>query len=63
MWYSGSKYQRIGALVKANHKQLKVDLALGVKKLGPLFLASTLGEFLLFAGFLDLANFQDLDNF
>ena len=54
--------------MKANCKRLKADLALGVRKLGPVFLVLKLGEFLLFDGFLDLANFlpfkfPDLDNF
>ena len=68
MWYSGSKCQKIGALVKANHKQLKADLASGVRKLGPSSIALKLGEFPLFDGFLDLADFllfefPDLANF
>ena len=63
IWHSGSKYQRIRALVRANYKQLKAALALRVKKLGSLFLMSKLGEFPLFNGFLDLANFCNLDIF
>ena len=68
MWHSGSKCQRIGALVKASRKRLKTSLAPGVMKLGPVFIASKLGEFLLFDGFFDfslfdLDNFQDLANF
>ena len=68
MWHSGSKCQKIGALVKVNYKRLKAALALGVRKLGPAFLVSKLGELSLFDGFLDLANyltfeFSDLDNF
>ena len=66
MWQSGSKCQRIGALVKVNCKQLKADLAIGVKKLGPLSLALKLGKFPLFGGFFDfpnLENFWDLANF
>ena len=68
MWHSGSKCQRIGALVNANHNRLKADLASVVKKLGPAFLASKLGKFPLFDDFLDLADFlpsefPDLDNF
>ena len=64
MWHSGSKCQRIGALVKANHKRLKADLALGVKKLGPASVAPKLGEFPLFDEFFpDLADFRDLDVF
>ena len=49
--------------MKANYKRLKAALALGVRKLGPLFLALKLGKFPLFDGFLDLANFWDLDIF
>ena len=51
--------------MKANHKWLKADLALGVRKLGPLFLASKLGEFPLFGGFFDFLplDFPNLDNF
>ena len=65
MWHSGSKCQRIRALVKANYKWLKADLALGVKKLGPPFLASKLGEFPLFDGFFNFSplDFPNLDNF
>ena len=66
--YSKSKYQKIKALIKANCKQLKATLVLGVKKLRPAFLASKFGEFPFFNGFLDLANFLpfaflNLDNF
>ena len=68
MWHSGSKCQKIGALVKASRKRLNVSLAPGVRKLGPAFLASKLGEFPLFDSFLDLADFlpsklPDLDDF
>ena len=49
--------------MKANRKRLKADLALGVRKLGPDFVVPKLGEFPLFDGFLDLADFWDLDNF
>ena len=65
MWHSGSKCQRIGALIKANRKRLKADLALGVRKLDPIFLASKLGEFPLFGDFFDFSplDFPDLDNF
>ena len=68
MWQSGSKCSKIGALVNVNCKGLKADLALGVSKLGPAFLASKLGEFSLFDGFLNIADFlpskfPDLDNF
>ena len=60
----GLKCQRIGALVKANYKRLKSDLASGVKKLGPVSVAPKLGEFLLFDEFFpDLADFQGLDVF
>ena len=53
--------------MNASHKWLKASLAPGVKKLGPAFLASKLGEFPIFDGFLDLADFLpseflDLDN-
>ena len=54
--------------MKVNRKRLKADLASRVRKLGPASLASKLGEFPLFDGFLDLADFLsseflDLDNF
>ena len=54
--------------MKASRKRLKAALASGVKKLGPAFLASKLGEFLIFDNFLDLAKFlpfefPNLDNF
>ena len=54
--------------MKANRKRLKATLALGIKKLRPAFLASKLGDFPLFDGFLDLADFllfefPDLHNF
>ena len=51
--------------MKANHKRLKFNLALGVWKLGPLSLASKLGKFLLFDGFFHFLplDFPDLDNF
>ena len=61
---SGSKCQSIGALVKANHKRLKAALALGIRKLGVLFLVLKLSKFSLFDKFFpDLADFRDLDNF
>ena len=64
MWHFGSKCQRIGASVKANHKQLKAVLASGVKNFGPSSVALELIEFLLFDNFFpDLAEFQDLDVF
>ena len=63
MWHFGSKCQRIGALVKANRKWLKVALALEVRKLGPLSLVSKLGEFLIFDSFLDLTDFWLFDVF
>ena len=37
--------------MKANHKRLKVDLASGIKKLGPVSVAPELGEFPLFDEF------------
>ena len=51
--------------MKANRMRLKADLVSRVRKLGPLFLASKLGEFPLFDGFFDfsLLDFLDLDNF
>ena len=61
MGYSGSKCQRIEALVKASHKQLKDALALGVKKFGPFFLASKSDELPLFDNFPILANFRFLN--
>ena len=64
MLYSESKYQRIRALVKANHKWLKVALALRVKKLDLFSLVLKLGDFPVFDNFFpDLANFWDLNNF
>ena len=57
-------------MIKANHKQLKTILALGVRKLSPFFLVLKLSKFPFFdnffpdlAGFRDLDNFWDLDNF
>ena len=48
----------------ANHKRLKVALALEVRKLDPLLLTSKLGEFPIFDKFFsDLADFWDWDNF
>ena len=51
--------------MKTNYKWLKADLVLGVKKLGPLFLASKLGKFPLFDSFFDFLplDFLDLNNF
>ena len=50
--------------MKTSRKRLKAALALGVRKFGPLSLASKLGEFPLFDKFFfDLADFWDLDNF
>ena len=49
--------------MKTNRKQLKVDLALGIKKHDPLSLALKLGKLTLFNGFLDLADFWDLHIF
>ena len=64
MRHSKSKYQRIRASVKANHKRLKAVLALGVRNFGPSSVASKLVEFPLFDNFFpDLAEFQDLDVF
>ena len=64
MWYSKSKYQRIGASVKASRKQLKIVLALEVRNFGPASIVLKLVEFLLFDNFFhDLAKFQDLNIF
>ena len=50
--------------MKANHKQLKTDLVLGVRKLSPNSVAPKLGEFPLFDEFFpDLDDFRDLDIF
>ena len=49
--------------MKANRKQLKADQVSGVRKLGPGPVTPKLGEFLLFDGFLDLADFWDLEDF
>ena len=50
--------------MKASYKWLKADLALGIKKLRPDFVAPKLGEFPLFDEFFpDLADFWDLDIF
>ena len=51
--------------MKINHKQLKVDLASRVRKLGPVFLASKLSKFPHFGSFFDFSplDFLDLDNF
>ena len=49
-------------MVKVSHKQLKVILASGVRKLSPTSVASKLGEYPLFNGFFDLSLF-DLDDF
>ena len=54
--------------MNTSHKWLKAALALGVKKLGPAFLASKVDKFLLYDGFLDLIDFllfkfPDLDDF
>ena len=54
--------------MNASCKRLKASLAPGVRKLGPASLALKLGEFPLFDGFLDLAEFSpfefpDLDDF
>ena len=68
MWYSKSKYQKIGTLMNTSHKLLKTIVISKVKKDGPTFLIPKLGEFRLFDGFLDLTNlslfdFPNLDNF
>ena len=64
MWHSGSKCQRIGALMKANRMWLKAVLASEVGKLSPFFLALKSGKFPFFDDFFpDLADFWDLDNF
>ena len=64
MWYSRSKCQKIEALVKASHKQLKIILVSKVRNFGLAFVASKLVRFLLFDDlFPDLAKFQDLDIF
>ena len=71
MWYFESKCRKIRTLVKASRKWLKAILVLGVKKLGPVIVASKLGQFQLLDGFFnfslfdfsDLDNFQDLANF
>ena len=57
--------------MKAKRKRLKDNLALGVRKLGPVSVASKLGEFPLFDSFfgfspldfLGLDDFWDLANF
>ena len=50
--------------MNASRKQLKVTLALRVRKLGPFFLVTKLGEFIIFDNFfLGLVNFWDLDKF
>ena len=61
MWYSGSKYEKIGALVKASYKQLKAALASGVKKLGPASITLKLGKFPLFDSFFDFSPFDLVD--
>ena len=65
MWHSGSKCQRIKALLKANRKRLKADLVSGVEKLSPVFLVSKLGKFPLFGSFFDFSplDFPNLDDF
>ena len=47
MWHFQLKWQKIRAFVEISHKQLKIILALGVKKLNPTSVASKLGKFLL----------------
>ena len=65
MWYSGLKYQKIGALVKISHKWLKAVLASEVKKLGPTSVIFKLGKFPIFDYFFDFLpfDFLDLDDF
>ena len=50
--------------MNTSYKQLKVFLVSEVRKFGPTFLESNSGKFLLFDYFfLDLDDFQDLNNF
>ena len=51
--------------MNASRKRLKASLAPGVRKLGPVSLASKLGKFPLFGGFFDFSplDFPYLDNF
>ena len=64
MWHSGSKYQRIRALMKASRKQLKTVQTSGVRNFCPASIASKLVKFPLFNNFfLDLAKFRDLNVF
>ena len=51
--------------MNASRKRLKADLASGVRKLGPVSLASKLDEFPLFGGFFDFSplDFLDLNDF
>ena len=58
MWYFGSKYQRIEALIKASHKWSKAVLVLGVKNFDLAFVISKLSKFPLFDNFFsNLAKF------
>ena len=60
MWHSSSKYWRIKALVKVNHKRLKAVLVLRVKNFGLAFIILKLVEFPLFDdSFSDLAEFRN----
>ena len=64
MWHFRSKYQKIGASMKASHKWLKAVLVLGVKNFGLTFVALKLVKLLLFDNFfLYIAKFRDLDVF
>ena len=64
MWHFGSKYQKIGTLVKVNCKQLKAILVSWIRNFGPTSIVSKLIEFSLFDNFfLDLAKFQDFNVF
>ena len=51
MWHFGSKCQRIKALMKANHKRLKIVLMLGVRNFGPASVTLKLVKFPLFDNF------------
>ena len=64
MWHFRSKCWRIKALVKANYKWLKAVLAYRVRNFNLASILPKLGKLPLFDNFfLDLADFQDLDNF
>ena len=58
MWNSKSKCQRIGALVKTSHKQLKAVLMLKIRNFGSASIIPKLVDFLFFDKFFpDLAEF------